>query len=241
MNLDIITCIDWDYRQWAITLFRSLGKEWRNRYIIAVGKGDWYQLSIQLNATIIEQELNPNFDKVIWCQNVRMKHLHDLLSSMDHGDYLLSIDADFKQNRPFNLDALQKDKPSVSFWCQRKKGKIRGRYRPMPKYVYWQPEDPRFHINAGWCLYKNDVHNRKRLSDIAREWTNYTHDVKNWDQLMLFKYFKDFGGTVPFKYIDEGTKAKWNDNSGGYSDYATWWHCKAGKKQKEKFWHSGKR
>ena len=63
--------------------------------------------------------------KVIWCQNVRMKHLHDLLSSMDHGDYLLSIDADFKQNKPFNLDALEKEKPNASFWCQRKKGKIR--------------------------------------------------------------------------------------------------------------------
>ena len=78
MNLDLVTCIDWNYRQWAITLFRSLSSEWRNRYVIAVGPGDWYQLSIQLNATIIPQQLNDEFDKVIWCQNVRMKHLHPL-------------------------------------------------------------------------------------------------------------------------------------------------------------------
>ena len=34
------------------------------------------------------------------------------------------------------------------------------------------------------CLHVHLIHNRKRLSDIAREWTNYTHDVKNWDQLI---------------------------------------------------------
>ena len=235
MNVDLVTCTDWQYRHWATTLFKTLDKSWRRKYIIAVGPGDWDSYGMRIGANIINQQFAPGLDKVLYCQNVRMKHLYDLLQNCD---YLLQIDADFRQNLPFNIYDFHKHSDTHQFWCKRKKGKIKERYQPKPTQVIWQNTDPRFHLNAGWCLYKNTEQNLKILSEIQNEFNTNYDNTKNWDQLQLYKHYKSTGGSLVFKYIDEGVKKNYHATKGGFRTTSAWWHCKGLKKEYEKYWHS---
>tara|TARA_A100001011_G_C13992387_1_gene707807 strand:- start:51 stop:740 length:690 start_codon:yes stop_codon:yes gene_type:complete len=221
MHVNIVTCTDWNYRRWATTLLKSLHNQYANKYVIAVGEGDWESWGAQLGVTIVHQPFNHAMDPVRWCQNVRMRHLRALLENCD---YLLQVDSDVRQNKFTN-------------WTQFRKGKIWAYTK------YWknkndilEPVKDRFRINAGWVLYKNGDKNRKILEKIQQQFDYEYKDEDGWDQIKLFEHYgnKVIHLNNRITFIDDGSQ-------GGFHPDSPWFHCKGpGRKQNTNLesWHN---
>ena len=217
-KVNIVTCTDWNYRHWVETLLKSLKGtvtgDYNKKFVIAVGDGDWDQFGKQYNVTIINEQFKDGEDRTLWCQNVRMKHLPDL---MQDAHWLLQVDADVRQNKPFNTLPFRQQK-ALTFSNRKEAGK-EGKLM-----------DDRFRINAGWVLYKNHPKVLLGLNSIKEEFKNYSNTTQ-WEQLMLLKYFP-FTFPLSFRYVDEGVK--------GFRNSAYWFHCKGpGRKQMTNLdtWH----
>jgi len=214
MRLHLVTCTDWNYRRWTTTLINSLDDSWTEKFVIAVGEGDWEAYGAQLGVTIIPQQFNHAMDPIRWCQNVRMRHLRALIEDCD---WLLQIDSDVRQNLPFHMENLKhsnkhhNNREHIFHAIVKKVGKVKdGMYTKV---------DPRFTINAGWCLYKNCKENLEKLEKIQQAFDTEYVDKQNWDQLELLKHYDGIVSEVPFKYVDEGS-------FGGFWPYAGWYHAK---------------
>ena len=213
MRINLVTCTDWNYRNWVITLLKSLHDQYQTKYVIGVGEGDWNLFEQQHNVTVIQQPFKQSIDPVLWCQNVRMKHLRSLI---EDADYLLQVDADVRQNKAFNIQQFKNFDISA---VVKQKGKND------------TPVDPRFRINAGWVLYKNKPNVLEKLEKIQHEFETYNNQTQ-WEQTMLDKYFP-VCHSVPRRFIDDGSK-------GGFMKDSTWYHCKGpGRKQNTDLdsWH----
>ena len=203
-KVNIVTCTDWHYRHWVETLLKSLKGtvtgDFNKKFVIAVGEGDWEQFGKQYNVTIINEKFKDGEDRTLWCQNVRMKHLPDL---MQDAHWLLQVDADVRQNKPFNTVPFKKQK-AITFANRKMIGKE------------GKDMDDRFKINAGWVLFKNHPQVLLGLNSIKKEFKNDSNTTQ-WEQLMLLKYFP-FTAMLKYKYVDEGTK--------GFEKSSVWFHCK---------------
>jgi hypothetical protein len=227
MRLHLVTCTDWNYRRWTTTLINSLDDSWTEKFVIAVGEGDWEAYGAQLGVTIIPQQFNHAMDPIRWCQNVRMRHLRALIENCD---WLLQVDSDVRQNLNFNIKHIyglhpkQKNKEfrDIFFANIKQIGKRIGNQ--------YEKVDPRFRINAGWCLYKNCSENKKKLLQIQQAFDHTYNDEENWDQLQLFKHYESAVDKLPWKYVDEGIH--------GWYPWAGWYHCKGpGRKNKDNKFH----
>ena len=223
-GVHLVTCIDWNYRHWAETMLEST-KPFNNftkKFVIAVGEGDWEQWGEKYDVIIVPQpwHTNPVFDKIRWCQNVRMRHLHSLIKG---SDWLLQVDADTRQNRPLNTKIFKRVKNpqyALSFAVTKSIGRMIGIGR-------FKDVDDRFRINAGWVLYKNNAITKKLLKKILVDFdlkynddpTNPNNSARNWDQVRLWKVFGKYMRSVENKYIDDGAK-------GGFWFDSWWFHCK---------------
>ena len=214
MRINLVTCTDWPYRQWAVTLLNSLHDQYQTKYVIGVGKGEWNTFSREHNVEVIEQPFKESMDNVLWCQNVRMKHMRSLI---EDADYLLQVDADVRQNKAIDISQFNNFDISA---VTKQKGKNN------------TPVDPRFRINAGWVLYKNVPNVLEKLEKIQQEFDATYNNQTQWEQTMLDKYFPNCH-SVPHKYVDDGSK-------GSFSKDSTWYHCKGpGRKQNTDLdsWH----
>jgi hypothetical protein len=227
MRLHLVTCADWNYRRWTTTLINSLDNSWAEKFVVAVGEGDWEAYGAQLGVTIIHQPFNHAMDPIRWCQNVRMRHLRALIENCD---WLLQVDSDVRQNLPFSMKdvshtAREYPYEPIMYTVIKNAGKIN------KKRKMYEQVSPRFKINAGWCLYKNCPENKGKLEKIQQSFDYSYKDEKNWDQLQLLKHYDWRYHQLPFKYIDEGS-------TGGFFPYAGWFHCKGPtKKINEDDWH----
>tara|TARA_Y100000310_G_C20581586_1_gene763280 strand:- start:616 stop:1329 length:714 start_codon:yes stop_codon:yes gene_type:complete len=228
MRLHLVTCADWNYRRWTTTLINSLDNSWAEKFVVAVGEGDWQEYGKDLGVTIIHQPWNHKMDMVRWCQNVRMRHMRALL---DDCDYLLQIDSDMRQHNPFEIEKFQDEtNKDFIFWCNTKDGKMRP-ITPGAKKRKFGKLDPRFHINAGWCLYKNCKENRIKLGAIQEQFDHSYNDEPNWDQIQLFHHYRDIKKKLPWQYVDDGSH-------GGFGEKSDWYHCKGPEKKKYTWqWH----
>tara|TARA_B100000242_G_C42926376_1_gene429590 strand:- start:34 stop:726 length:693 start_codon:yes stop_codon:yes gene_type:complete len=203
-KVNIVTCTDWNYRHWVETLLQSLKGlttgDFNKKFVIAIGEGDWDQFAEKYNVTIIKEQWKDGEDRVLWCQNVRMKHLCNLIQDVH---WLLQVDADVRQNKPMNTAFFKKYK-GVTFANRKEVGKE------------MKPMVDRFKINAGWVLYKNHPTTITGLENIRKEFETYSN-TPQWEQLMLLKYFP-LTLPLPFKYVDEGVK--------GFRNTSHWFHCK---------------
>ena len=223
MRINLVTCTDWPYRQWATTLINSLQDDYQNRYVIAVGEGDWKAWGDQLGVSIIPQRFNPGMDPVRWCQNVRMRHLHNLLQDCD---FLLQVDSDVRQNSKVKTNWKKfnkKDSYAVTKMWKSKNNIL-------------QEVELRFRINAGWVLYKNTPENKKRLLKIQQQFDHEYQDENGWDQIKLWEHYnrhiQNANKSHP-KFIDDGSR-------GGFKKDSPWYHCKGpGRKQNTDLasWH----
>lgn len=207
MRINIVTCTDWNYRRWATTLIKSLHNQYQNRYVIAVGEGDWEAWGAQLGVTIIPQSFNHAMDPVRWCQNVRMRHLRALLENCD---YLLQVDSDVRQNQITDFANFK----GFNAWAVTKRWKNKGQ-------VLKQVET-RFRINAGWVLYRNTPYTKSKLQSIQQEFDHEYADENGWDQIKLWQHFGDDmenANKSNAKFIDDGAK-------GGFKTTSPWYHCK---------------
>jgi len=215
MQINLVTCTDWNYRRWAITLLNSLHDQYQTKYVIGVGEGDWDSFGSDLGVTVIKQPFNHAMDPVLWCQNVRMRHMRALIENVD---YLLQVDADVRQNKFFDIQQFTKFDISA---VTKQKGKGNS------------PIDPRFRINAGWVLYKNTTKVLEILAKIQQDFDNTYNNQTQWEQTILDKYFP-VCNSVPYRFVDDGSK-------GGFMKDSTWYHCKGpGKKQNTDLdsWHN---
>ena len=214
MRINLVTCTDWNYRNWAKTLINSLHDQYQNRYVIAVGEGDWESFGRDLDVTVIEQPFNHAMDPVLWCQNVRMRHMRALI---ENADYLLQVDADIRQNKAIDIKQfIDFDISAVT--------KQRGKNNTTV--------DPRFRINAGWVLYKNTTKVLEKLEKIQQDFDTTYNNQTQWEQTMLDRYFPDCN-PLPYKYVDDGSK-------GSFLKESPWYHCKGpGRKQNTDIdsWH----
>tara|TARA_Y100000592_G_C5351048_1_gene258885 strand:- start:33 stop:743 length:711 start_codon:yes stop_codon:yes gene_type:complete len=224
-KVNIVTCTDWNYRHWAETLLKSLKGtntgDFHKKIVIGVGDGDWGQFALQYGVDIIRESWKEGEDRTLWCQNVRMKHLRDLI---DDVHWLLMLDADVRQNRPMDIRRFKAiNAPSYAVVKHVGKQDKQGRYTVV---------DTRFRVNAGWVLFRNNKQNKSNLQQIKQEFKQYSN-TPQWDQIMLWKYFSNTYN-LPHKYVDDGAK-------GGFKGRSHWWHCKGpGRKQKTNLesWHN---
>ena len=224
-KVNIVTCTDWNYRHWTETLLKSLkginSGDYHQKYVIAVGDGDWDQFANQYNVNVIREHWKDGEDRTLWCQNVRMKHLRDLI---DDVHWLLMVDADVRQNKPINTKFF-KNINALSYACVKHVGKQDSQGR-------FTVAETRFKINAGWVLFRNKEETKLRLKHIKEEFKQYSN-TPQWDQIMLWKHFPSTYN-LPYKYVDDGAK-------GGFKGRSHWWHCKGpGRKQKTNLdsWHN---
>jgi len=208
MKINIVTCTDWNYRRWATTLIKSLHNQYQNRYVIAVGEGDWEAWGAQLGVSIVPQTFNHSMDPVRWCQNVRMRHLRALLEDCD---YLLQVDSDVRQNKYTDFQHFTE----FNAWAVTKKWKN--------KNDVLKEVEMRFRINAGWVLYRNTPLTRSKLQIIQQEFDHEYADENGWDQIKLWQHFGNHMANVNvppnYKYVDDGAK-------GGFKKTSPWYHCK---------------
>jgi len=207
MRINIVTCTDWNYRRWATTLIKSLHNQYQNRYVIAVGEGDWEAWGAQLGVIIIPQSFNHAMDPVRWCQNVRMRHLRALLEDCD---YLLQVDSDVRQNQITDFTKFK----GFNAWAVTKRWKNKDK---VLKEV-----ETRFRINAGWVLYRNTPYTKSKLQSIQQEFDHEYADENGWDQIKLWQHFGDDmenANKSDAKFIDDGAK-------GGFKKTSPWYHCK---------------
>jgi|TARA_Y100000034_G_scaffold134448_1_gene202927 hypothetical protein len=223
MRLHLVTCTDWNYRRWTTTLINSLDDSWTEKFVIAVGEGDWEAYGAQLGVTIIPQQFNHAMDPIRWCQNVRMRHLRALIEDCD---WLLQIDSDVRQNLIFDINhVIDKQYQDPRWGNPKKKGIFFANYKHTGKTKgsFHEEVNPRFRINAGWCLYKNCKQNRDSLEQIQRAFDFEYDNEDNWDQLQLLKHYEKDINILPFKYVCDGAT--------GYYPHAGWYHCKGPKKK----------
>ena len=215
MRINIVTCTDWKYKDWAVTLLSSLKQQYNKKYVIGVGEGQWDQFATAHDVIVIKQPFKESMDPVLWCQNVRMRHLKALIQD---ADYLLQVDADVRQNKAIDIKQFMNFDISA---MTKQKGKSN------------TPVDPRFRINAGWVLYKNVPNVLERLEKIRHEFDNSYNNQTQWEQSMLDKYFPNCN-SLPHKYVDDGSK-------GSFLKESPWYHCKGpGRKQNTDLasWHN---
>ena len=215
MRINLVTCTDWNYRHWAITLLDSLHDQYQTKYVIGVGEGDWTSFGQKHNATVIQQPFKQSIDPVLWCQNVRMKYMRSLI---EDADYLLQVDADVRQNKAIDIKQFKNFDVSAVV-------KVKGKNN--------KPVDPRFRINAGWVLYKNVPDVLQKLEKIKHEFDTTYNNQTQWEQIMLDKYFPKCKN-LPKRYVDDGAR-------GGFEPDSPWYHCKGpGRKQKTDIatWHN---
>ena len=213
MKINIVTCTDWNYRRWATTLVNSLHDQYQNRYVIAVGEGDWEAWGAQLGVTIVPQAFDHAMDPVRWCQNVRMRHLGALLQDCD---YLLQVDSDVRQNKTTDFKKFNQ----FNAWAVTKRWKN--------KNDVLKKVEMRFRINAGWVLYRNTPLTQSKLQTIQQEFDHEYADENGWDQIKLWQHFGDHMANVNANgriFVDDGAK-------GGFKNTSPWYHCKGpGRKQ----------
>ena len=213
MKVNIVTCTDWNYRRWATTLVNSLHNQYQNRYVIAVGEGDWEAWGAQLGVTIVPQAFDHAMDPVRWCQNVRMRHLRALLEDCD---YLLQVDSDVRQNKHTDFQHFTE----FNAWAVTKKWKN--------KNDVLKEVEMRFRINAGWVLYRHTPLTKSKLQTIQQEFDHEYADENGWDQIKLWQHFGDHMANVNANgriFVDDGAK-------GGFKSTSPWYHCKGpGRKQ----------
>lgn len=223
-GVHLVTCVDWNYRHWAETMLLSTKpfKNFKKKFVIAVGEGDWDSWAERHDVTIVPQAWpdDPNYDRGRWCQNVRMRHL---LNCIKGSDWLLQVDADVRQHAWLNTKVFRRVKnpqTALAFAVTKSIGRMLGRGK-------FKKVDDRFRINAGWVLYKNNTITKALLKKILVDFDAKYHDdptdpnntARNWDQIRLWKVFGKFTRPVANKYVDDGAK-------GGFWHDSAWFHCK---------------